>query len=507
MNDIYAIGAPVCIPEGLSEVDLRCMAAAVYETFSEGLVSAALEFLERRGRATFLWLEERVQRILAVVGSHILGGVLVALHEDHEWVDSAVADAHEQTTHPLRHRGTRSTPVRFLGGARLSIPTPYMSEDRSRRPGRRRGVGRRGPSGTGRYPALEAVGILNRATPALASEVAKQSVRTASFDEAQEALAERGVPLDKKTVRDLALKVGAAAIEQREARIEAAKQGLVFSDELVGKRIVISTDGGRLRTREGGKRGRKGKKGRRRYRTPWREPKLVIAYVIDSKGRKASAEVPLYDGTLGDADAAFEILLAELRLRGARSAKEIILTADGARWIWNRADELAKGLGLSPKQLVKVADFYHAVEHLTSIADLCASWSSTERKRWVRQMRRLLKKGKVEAVIEAARSLCRGRNAKKIRTEVNYFEDRKEYMQYKRFRKRGIPLGSGAVESAIRRVVNLRLKGPAIFWRAPNAERMLHLRCYLKAGRWDELMRRVMYRSPDGQPRGDTEGA
>jgi len=73
-------------------------------------------------------------------------------------------------------------------------------------------------------------------------------------------------------------------------------------------------------------------------------------------------------------------------------------------------------------------------------------------------------------------------------------------MRYDEFRRRGIPQGSGAVESAIRRVVNLRLKGPSIFWRGPNAERMLHLRCYLKAGRWAELMLRVMHRSPSGLP-------
>jgi hypothetical protein len=34
-------------------------------------------------------------------------------------------------------------------------------------------------------------------------------------------------------------------------------------------------------------------------------------------------------------------------------------------------------------------------------------------------------------------------------------------------------------------------KGPTIFWREENVERMLHLRAYFKAGRWDELMLRV----------------
>ena len=143
---------------------------------------------------------------------------------------------------------------------------------------------------------------------------------------------------------------------------------------------------------------------------------------------------------------------------------------------------------------------YHAVEHLTEIADLRAGWNEAQRKKWVRRQRRRLKDGKVDDVIEEVRGFCVGRNAKKLATELNYFVDRRELMRYADFKARGIPLGSGGVESAIRRVVNLRLKGPSIFWRGPNAERMLHLRSYLKAGRWDELMRRVMHRSPDGRP-------
>ena len=94
------------------------------------------------------------------------------------------------------------------------------------------------------------------------------------------------------------------------------------------------------------------------------------------------------------------------------------------------------------------------------------------------------------ASVLAAKSLTRGSSAAVAIKPPTYAD----------FARRGIPLGSGGVESAIRRVVNLRLKGPSIFWRKGNAECMLHLRSYLKAGRWDELMRRVMHRSPDGKP-------
>jgi len=47
--------------------------------------------------------------------------------------------------------------------------------------------------------------------------------------------------------------------------------------------------------------------------------------------------------------------------------------------------------------------------------------------------------------------------------------------------------GLHPIESAVRRVINLRLKGPCIFWYKENAEKMLMLRSYYKAGRWSLL--------------------
>ncbi len=50
--------------------------------------------------------------------------------------------------------------------------------------------------------------------------------------------------------------------------------------------------------------------------------------LVDEKGQKKRKATPLYDGTLGDADAAFKLLASELKLRGAAKAKELILVAD-----------------------------------------------------------------------------------------------------------------------------------------------------------------------------------
>ena len=51
-----------------------------------------------------------------------------------------------------------------------------------------------------------------------------------------------------------------------------------------------------------------------------------------------------------------------------------------------------------------------------------------------------------------------------------------------------MPLGSGAIESTIRRVINLRLKGTSIYWTEENAEAVFQLRAAVVSGRWDEVV-------------------
>jgi hypothetical protein len=115
------------------------------------------------------------------------------------------------------------------------------------------------------------------------------------------------------------------------------------------------------------------------------------------------------------------------------------------------------------------------------------NWSAKQRRSWVKQHRHLLLKGQVSKVINAVRELCRGLHSKALRTEREYFVKNQYRMDYARLKAHHWPIGSGAVESAIRRVINLRLKGPGIFWYRENAETMFMLRAYYKAGRWNLL--------------------
>lgn len=492
MNDIFA--------EVASGTELEQLVSERTTSIAENALEHLASFLESPCAQSLLEFEKTLVRDSIEMCGKLVALAICLVHRNSNWSRQMVHQVqHQSEGKSYRQLGQRKTKVRLPDGKLLSLVTPYLAPKTSG-PGRRRGVGRRGKTGVGRYPILESLGIRFQATPGLLNEVAQTSSRLSSFEEVQTSLQERGCVLDVKTVRRLALSVGEEALVQRSARLVAAQEGKQESDEFVGQRVVIGTDGGRLRTRVE-KRGRRRASGHRGYQTPWREPKLVVAYVVDKEGRLARDHTPLYDATMGNAGNAFAILLAELKLRGASKALELCVVGDGARWIWNRVDELAEGLGLEKEKVVRVADFYHVTERLTELSKIPKTWSAREQKRWYNKMYNLVWNGQIDDVIGACQQLQKGRRGKAIGEHLQYLEGLKEYMQYNVYREQGWPCGSGAIESAMRRVVNLRLKGPGLFWKEENAERMLHLRSYQKAGRWEEMFLRVLNQSFDGKPR------
>ena len=153
------------------------------------------------------------------------------------------------------------------------------------------------------------------------------------------------------------------------ARLEQQIERTVFADTVAGRRVVISSDGGRLRLREP-KRGPQTKKGRRRYTGAWREPKVLIVYVVDAEGKQESRFAPFIDATLQGPDAVFALLRAYLQRLKITQADHVLFIADGAPWIWKRVPLLVQALGLAAEQVHQLLDFYHAVQRLGQVAAL-----------------------------------------------------------------------------------------------------------------------------------------
>ena len=69
-----------------------------------------------------------------------------------------------------------------------------------------------------------------------------------------------------------------------------------------------------------------------------------------------------------------------------------------------------------------------------------------------------------------------------LNTERGYFRTNAERMQYPTYREQGLPIGSGAVESAAKHLVQQRMKRAGMRWSELGARAILHLRCALLNG-------------------------
>ena len=115
------------------------------------------------------------------------------------------------------------------------------------------------------------------------------------------------------------------------------------------------------------------------------------------------------------------------------------------------------------------------------------------------QKRRLLN-GEIGSVVIALETLLKGRKSKNQTTWLNYFRTHgliHRRMDYSSSRSQQMPIGSGAIESAVRRVINLRVKSNSTYWLREHAETMIRLRAWIKAGRAEELFRQTTYTTSD----------
>jgi hypothetical protein len=380
--------------------------------------------------------------------------------------------------------------LRLLGGLVVWISTCYCG------PAARTGK-RRGGEGSGLYPELAVLGIREGSSPALASQVGRLSALLPSYQLARGELQQRGVPLDIKVVHRIARQLGAEILTTRTRDLHRYRSGdLPCGRELAGKRVGAAIDGGRTRVRKviRKQKGRgKGKKQRRRYRAEWREPKVLIIFEMDQRGRMVPKSRAWIDGTFAGPDEIMELLAMHLHRLGAAEAAVVTFLADGAPWIWERLEWVAKRVGLSSRKTVRVLDWCHAVHHV-SLALEALGLEGKERQRVYSQCKKWLRAGQAGKVI--AELAVRGgdlSNDASLETELLYLEKHQAagHLDYERFRRRGLPLGSGAIESAIRRVINLRLKGPGLMWNKANAEAQLVLRAAVLTDRWEETLDHV----------------
>lgn len=162
---------------------------------------------------------------------------------------------------------------------------------------------------------------------------------------------------------------------------------------------------------------------------------------------------------------------------------KLIFISDGAVWIKNWVTD-------AYPEATQILDWFHAMEHLGEFGK--EYFEEDEQKRtWMAEQKDLLWESKVDEVIQHIAILpCHKKCIKTKKKELlQYFQSNKERMDYKRYRSMGAGIvGSGAIESAHRAVIQKRMKLSGQRWTRKGAQNMLTLRCVRSSGGWDKVI-------------------
>jgi Uncharacterised protein family (UPF0236) len=280
-----------------------------------------------------------------------------------------------------------------------------------------------------------------------------------------------GVGVSPALLERTAVGVGRALRTQQQAEAASHHAGRPPTVLRKPQRLYISIDGLFVPLRDPWK--RDGSAGSLLCR--WGECKTAVIYEArpTDQGDEGVARAS-YIASLEDVKA-FTPLVSTLAHRwGHHFAREVVVLADGAPWIWNLA-------ATQFPTALQILDFFHVSEYLYRVAHAFFGEGSCEAKEWVKARQEELKRNRLSQVLWRLRRLeARGGEQEKVRaTVIGYFEENRERMRYGTYLAKGYQIASGVMEASCKHVVGQRLDQAGMHWRPEAAEAVLALRAAL----------------------------
>jgi hypothetical protein len=421
--------------------------------------------------------ERGVLRIFRRVMGPVLGGVLErALGLDHPAAQRQSAACPECGKRCRPHQWRERKPVSVCGSTPFQRPYYWC-------PGCERGWA----------PADEVLGL--GAHQILSAELQAWVAETGAelpFKQAAERL-ERlaGIGLGVETVRTHTEQVGTALAErQRDAAITVAQtQESAEPVEVAPELLVAEVDGVQVRFLDGWHEAKVGEIAGCRVGNglpdsdPTARPPVLLAPSYVASRAPVGQFGPLF---LAEAVRRGALTIVDwtqpadtdprLRLVGPGEAhlRPVVVLGDGAPWIWGLA---ADHFGAERTEIV---DYWHVTEHVWNVARALYGDSPEQADAWAEAWCVDLLEHGPEPWLAALRSAepPDATAAEVVRIERGYFTTNVARMAYPTFRARGLPIGSGAVESAAKHVVQVRMKRSGMRWSDTGGQAVLALCAY-----------------------------
>jgi hypothetical protein len=153
-------------------------------------------------------------------------------------------------------------------------------------------------------------------------------------------------------------------------------------------------------------------------------------------------------------------------------------------------------------QWMWIVDFYHAAEYVGKLAQLLFNEEKT-RQAWARRMRHLMRdkeRGVLRVLASAAqyhgKTVLNKKEEKAYEAAYSYLLKHSNEMHYSKYKRAGLPLGSGITEAGCKVVFTQRFKESGMTWSLKGGEVILRLRLAELSGVWDEVYQEYLKTRP-----------
>lgn len=365
----------------------------------------------------------------------------------------------------------RELGIRMSTGQQIKVVSPYVKKSKKNWKG-------------SRHLLANYWRVIKGASPLLCDKVVYLSALCPSYDLAHQTICKFGTKISLSSVRAISNRLASHCFAHGEEHL-MLEQG----ESLAGKRVVISIDGGRTRTRVYN--GAFTENGQAKYDTNWKEPKLFVIDVLDQNGQPSRYELPIY-GCRFDEKEVLNLLKSYLIKLEIDKAQQVQLLADGAAWIWKNLKPLLESLGVETSRIVETLDYYHASEYIHNLVEHMPNQIGKKKKKaYLKQFKTWLWKGKSKEIIRICRNIYKRPN-QLINRWIEYLDKHQKRTQYSVYQENNLMCGSGIIESGIRRIINLRFKNASTFWKKEIVEKLYFFRAALLSKRWNIVINNIV---------------
>lgn len=222
----------------------------------------------------------------------------------------------------------------------------------------------------------------------------------------------------------------------------------------------------------------------------WKEVKLGRIFTghdcLQIEGKVNQLKTSQYVSHFGDCKTFTDKMERVLDAYG-NLGERLIFISDGATWLKNWIED-------AYPNAISILDFFHAKEYLCDFAKEHFK-DEDARKQWIDAQEQHLLQSETKKVIDTIKTIT---EHQKIPPKIiEYYQSNINRMDYKRYLTigKGI-IGSGAIESAHRTVIQCRMKLSGQRWSKKGAENMLCLRTIKMNNKWEMV---IKYLKTDNQ--------